>query len=205
MRNTKRKGFNFLRSYFDVLNELKTDKDKLQFLTAIINKQFLDEDPKDLEFIVNLCYQSQRHQIEKSLEGWKKATGEDTPQGPYQGTPKGSTEGPRQEEEVQVQVEVEVKEEEKEETPKPPKRGLRFKAPTLEEVKNYCLERKNKVDAEAFIDFYESKGWLVGKNKMKDWKAAIRTWEKRTANGDKRNSTNGARATQNREGFQFDY
>ena len=54
----------------------------------------------------------------------------------------------------------------------------RFKKPSLEEVKEYCLERNNGIDAEQFIDFYESKGWLVGKTKMKDWKACIRTWER---------------------------
>lgn len=54
----------------------------------------------------------------------------------------------------------------------------KFIKPTLEEVKEYCLERQNGIDAENFIDFYESKGWLVGKNKMKDWKACIRTWER---------------------------
>ncbi len=54
-----------------------------------------------------------------------------------------------------------------------------FIKPKLSEVKDYCLERNNKIEAEAFIDFYESKGWMVGKNKMKDWKACIRTWEMR--------------------------
>ena len=53
-----------------------------------------------------------------------------------------------------------------------------FKKPTLEEVKQYCLERNNGIDAETFIDFYESKGWMVGKTKMKDWKACVRTWER---------------------------
>jgi hypothetical protein len=53
-----------------------------------------------------------------------------------------------------------------------------FVPPSVEEVKDYCIERSNNVDAEAFVDFYESKGWMVGKNKMKDWKAAVRTWEK---------------------------
>ena len=53
-----------------------------------------------------------------------------------------------------------------------------FVKPTVEEVRAYCEERHNNVDAETFVDFYESKGWLVGKNKMKDWKAAVRTWEK---------------------------
>lgn len=53
-----------------------------------------------------------------------------------------------------------------------------FAKPTAEEVKAYCAERKNNVDANKFIDFYESKGWLIGKNPMKDWKACVRTWEK---------------------------
>ena len=54
-----------------------------------------------------------------------------------------------------------------------------FKKPTLDEVKNYCILRKNNIEAEAFIDFYESKDWLIGKNKMKNWKACVRTWESR--------------------------
>lgn len=53
-----------------------------------------------------------------------------------------------------------------------------FIPPTVEEVSSYCLERKNDVNAERFVDFYTSKGWVVGKNKMKDWKAAVRGWEK---------------------------
>ena len=54
-----------------------------------------------------------------------------------------------------------------------------FKKPTLDSVKYYCIERNNNIDAEAFLDFYESKDWKIGKNKMKDWKAAVRTWERR--------------------------
>jgi len=54
-----------------------------------------------------------------------------------------------------------------------------FKKPTVEEVHQYCEERKNKVCAEAFIDFYSSKNFMIGKNKMKDWKACVRTWESR--------------------------
>ena len=54
-----------------------------------------------------------------------------------------------------------------------------FNKPTILDVENYCKERNNNVDAEAFISFYESKGWMIGKNKMKDWKQAIITWEKR--------------------------
>lgn len=55
-----------------------------------------------------------------------------------------------------------------------------FTPPTLDEVSAYCRERQNSVDPEKFIDFYQSKGWMVGRNRMKDWKAAVRTWEKRS-------------------------
>ena len=54
----------------------------------------------------------------------------------------------------------------------------RFVPPSLEEVTAYCRERHNDVNPQKWHDFYSAKGWMVGKNKMKDWKAAIRTWEK---------------------------
>lgn len=57
----------------------------------------------------------------------------------------------------------------------------RFIKPTADEVRAYCAERSNRVDAQAFVDFYEAKGWKVGSSPMKDWKAAVRTWEKRDA------------------------
>ena len=57
----------------------------------------------------------------------------------------------------------------------------RFIPPTVDEVDAYCKERKNAVDAETFVDFYSAKGWRVGSQPMRDWKAAVRTWEKREA------------------------
>lgn len=57
--------------------------------------------------------------------------------------------------------------------------GGDFKAPSVDEVKEYCLERRNNVDSEKFVDFYTAKGWMIGKNKVKDWKACVRTWEKK--------------------------
>ena len=55
----------------------------------------------------------------------------------------------------------------------------RFTPPTIDEVKSYCDERKNGISAEQFVDFYTSKGWMVGSAKMKDWRSAVRTWERR--------------------------
>ena len=60
----------------------------------------------------------------------------------------------------------------------PPTKTKRFIKPSLAEVKTYCQERQNNVDAERFVDYYEANGWKVGKNSMKDWKAAVRTWER---------------------------
>ena len=117
---TKRKAFNFLRSYFDVLNDIPEDSDKLSFLMAIINKQFLNEDPKDLNFITNLCYNSQRHAVEKSVKGWETANKIALPCGiapPPKGDPtlppKGDPLTPCQEEEEKEQVQEKEEEEEK--------------------------------------------------------------------------------------------
>lgn len=55
----------------------------------------------------------------------------------------------------------------------------RFSPPTVDKVRDYCFERGNCVDPQRFVDYYTSNGWMVGKNKMKDWKAAVRTWEKK--------------------------
>ena len=55
----------------------------------------------------------------------------------------------------------------------------RFIPPTVDEVREYCFERGNSIDPQRFVDYYTSNGWMVGKNKMKDWKAAVRTWEQK--------------------------
>lgn len=60
--------------------------------------------------------------------------------------------------------------------------GEGFQIPSLSEVREYCQERQNSVDPEEFLDFYTSKGWLIGKTPMKDWKACVRTWEKNQRN-----------------------
>lgn len=66
---------------------------------------------------------------------------------------------------------------EKREAPRKRKAGARFVPPSAEEVAAYCAERGHGVDARRFVDFYASKGWMVGKSPMKDWRAAVRGWE----------------------------
>ena len=60
--------------------------------------------------------------------------------------------------------------------------NTRFAPPSLSDVANYCRERRNGVDPERFVDFYAAKGWKVGNQPMKDWRAAVRTWERREKN-----------------------
>ena len=60
-----------------------------------------------------------------------------------------------------------------------------FIVPSISEIKDYCHLRDNGINAEQFYDFYQSKGWMVGKTKMKDWKAAIRNWERNRKKTDK--------------------
>lgn len=66
----------------------------------------------------------------------------------------------------------------------------RFKPPTVQEVQDYCNERQNGIQAYTFVNFYQSKGWKVGNQPMKDWKAAVRTWEQKNKQNGITNTTN---------------
>lgn len=76
-----------------------------------------------------------------------------------------------------IDIEIEKEKELEKEIEKKSK-AKRFTPPTLEEVQAYCIERGNNVDPQHFIDYYTSNGWKVGKNTMKNWQAAVRTWER---------------------------
>lgn len=87
-------------------------------------------------------------------------------------------------------------------------KAKRFYPPTLDEVKQYCEERKNNIDPMAFIDFYSSKGWMIGKNRMKDWKAAVRTWDGKEKNNPKQKAaymTNGGMPSDKRGNNRASY
>lgn len=80
--------------------------------------------------------------------------------------------------EIEIEIEKELEIEIDTKANKSPTKAKRFVKPTLSEIEQYCIERNNNVDAQHFYDYYESNGWKVGKNSMKDWKAAVRTWER---------------------------
>ena len=72
---------------------------------------------------------------------------------------------------------IKTKTKTREKTPTESKRKI-FVPPSVDEVRAYCQERRNRIDPQAFLDYYEARGWRLGKTPMKDWKAAVRTWEK---------------------------
>lgn len=78
-------------------------------------------------------------------------------------------------------------------------KGKVFSPPSIEEIKSFCKERNNKVNPQQFFDFYTAKNWMIGKNKMKNWQAAVRTWEVRD-NGNTTGYKN--TTTQARRGFE---
>ena len=153
MKPTKRKAFNFLRSYYDIFNKLKTDKDKLSFLESLLDKQFLDKDPEELNFVVDLAYEGVRHQIEQSVKGYKTKT-KDEMQGVCQGGTQGGAQG------VRLQEEEKEKEQEKEEEKE--------------------QEQEEYTSAKAFTTFHFKKTLLdlgVDKEHLEDW-LKIRTKKK---------------------------
>ena len=94
--------------------------------------------------------------------------------------------------EIELEKDIEIEKEIHSSAKSTTTKRKRFEKPSISDIKQYCMERNNNVNAEQFYDHYESNGWKVGKNAMKDWKAAVRTWEKnnynKPANSSKQNA-----------------
>ena len=80
--------------------------------------------------------------------------------------------------EIELEKDIEIEKEIHSSAKSTTTKRKRFEKPTLSQITQYCLERNNNVNAEQFYDYYESNGWKVGKNAMKDWEACVRTWER---------------------------
>lgn len=111
MKLTKRKGFNFFRSYYDVYNELN-DEDKVAFMDALLDRQFLGKKPENLKGMAKFAYISQTNSIDSQVKGYEDKTGQKlTPNDGATAPPTdGGSEPPSQQEEVQVEGEEQVKE-----------------------------------------------------------------------------------------------
>jgi hypothetical protein len=181
-----RKAFNFFRSYWET-GKMLDDKNRLAFYDAIFEKQFNDKEI-ELTGMANFAYITQKFNINSQVEGYKSKIGSNltTPTAPPCQPPSvGGKVPPCQPPSVQEKEKGEVKGEVKGEDGK----NKNFIPPQQKEVFDYCQERKNGIDANKFINYYQAKGWMIGKNKMKDWKAAVRTWENSQSNNNQNQET----------------
>jgi len=167
MNLTKRKGFNFFRSYYDVYNMLSNNKDKNEFVEAIFNKQFfgIDPDLDKMSDMVKMAYISQKHSLDKSVKGFEDKTGINL-QVPLEHSFEGNP-IPLERSFEQLQVEVELEE----------KLEKKKNIPTYEDFKTYGLEKKPNVSTEGLKLKYESwieNGWKNGNDKpIKNWKTNL--------------------------------
>ena len=170
----KRLQFTFYRSYYDAIKVLPKREQTAVMLALCAYA--LDKVEPNLTGTAGAIFTLIRPTLDS---GWKKAIGgtRGTPQKDNEKIAERCVKDTAKEKEGEIEIENECY------TPKPPKGAKRFSPPSFDDVKSYCLERENGVDPQAFVDWYTSNGWKVGKNPMKDWKAAVRTWERRDANG----------------------
>lgn len=190
----------FYASFLKGIELLPTDAQKLKALLSILTYGLKEEDLPPDDDIARAIYEMAKPQVAANM---KKAVS-----GSNGGRPPKKTNGYENEKPMVIENEnhrllsletngyenekpnvnendnenvneKEIKEKDNANALSKKKTAKRFVPPTTDEVRAYCLERRNTVNADAFIAFYESNGWKVGKNSMKDWKAAIRTWEQR--------------------------
>ena len=111
--------------------------------------------------------------VSVSVQKYQNCGGNHNPLGNNQHKKIGQVGQVGQKEQTKTETKTKTKTETKTET------EIKFKPPTIDKVEQYCQERKNNINPLSFISYYQSVGWKVGRNKMKDWKAAIRTWEQK--------------------------
>jgi hypothetical protein len=152
MKLTKRKAFKFFRSYYDVYNELESDKDKLAFIEALLDKQFLGKEP-NLKGMAKFAYISQINSIDSQVSGYEAKTG-----AKLGGTLGGTLGACLQEEEKEKEQDVK-------------------KIPAYSDFKEYAYSKKKNLDPEALKLKYDSwvdNGWKNGNDKpIKNWKTTL--------------------------------
>ena len=198
----ERTQFTFYESFFKAISRIKKKTDRADAYDIICRYALLQEEP-DLDNVsdsVAIAFELLRPVLDKAKEraesgkrgGSKpKNSGENSEANPKQNESKteANSKLPAREKENEKENEKEVEIEndsvygastpthDQEQQENSCQKAKRFSRPTVEEVTEYCRERGNQVDAHRFVDYYTANGWRVGKNPMKDWKAAVRTWE----------------------------
>lgn len=187
----ERKQFTWYRSYYDALKEIPAEE--FRAIVLAVCAYALDGEESELSGVARAIFTLIRPTLEVGRsKAENRSRSEQTPLSAEQDSNKREqTENKRKQTDNKPEQTRKEKEKEKERekesendsycSPPPPSGPKRFVPPTLAEVQSYVAGRQSPVDPQGFIDFYESKGWMVGKTPMKDWKAACRnaeTWER---------------------------
>lgn len=194
----ERKQFTWYRSYYDALKELPAEE--FRDIVLAVCAYALDGEEPELSGVARAIFTLIRPTLEvgrskaenRSRAEQTSISAEQTGNRPEQTKNKPEqTQNKRKQTDNKPEQTRKEKEKEKERekesendsycSPPPPSGPKRFVPPTLAEVQSYVAQRQSPVDPQGFIDFYASKGWMVGKTTMKDWKAACRnaeTWER---------------------------
>ena len=180
----------FYRSFYEAVKDLPAEEFK-EAVSAIMEYGLNDEEqaPSGAAKVFLIMAKplidanNKKHENGKKGAEFGKLGGrpkKETPRKPQENpkeTPKKPQENPNRTPNVNVDVNVNENIKESEE------KKLRFYPPTLEELKKYIADNKYNVDPERFIDYYTANGWTVGKNRMKDWKAVVRNWDRSQKSG----------------------
>lgn len=194
----ERKQFTWYRSYYDALKELPAEE--FRAIVLAVCAYALDGEEAELSGVARAIFTLIRPTLEVGRsKAENRSRADQTPLSAEQDSNKREqtenkrkqTDNKRKQTDNKPEQTRKEKEKEKERekesendsycSPPPPSASKRFVPPTLAEVQSYVAERQSPVDPQGFIDFYASKGWMVGKTPMKDWKAACRnaeTWER---------------------------
>ena len=166
-------GFVFYLSFWDAIQDL-SDEDRLAVYDAVC-RYALTGEVSDLTGTPSTVFKLIRPQLDANRKRRENAQKGGRPRADAN---QNETKAKPNVNQTETKPKPKEKEKEKEKE-KVKEKNTKREKPTVEEVRAYCLERGNGIDAQTFWDFYESKGWLVGKSPMKDWRACVRTWEKR--------------------------
>lgn len=171
-----RESFIFYRGFSESIKELDAEM-RCECYEALIDYA-LDGIEPDTNGVVMAMFKAFKPQIDANNRRYEN--------GQKGGRPKNQTETKPNDNQTETKatpnVNVNVNDNENDNEilkEKEKKKNRSFEKPSLQAVADYCRERHNNVDAQTFVDFYEAKGWMIGKEKMRDWKAAVRTWERR--------------------------
>lgn len=214
--DTGRSQFTFYDSFYRALSRIKKKADRADAYDAIVSYALTGEEP-DLDKLSDAAaiafevirpnLDASRRKAASGKQGGKakKQTGS-KPEANASNEEANSKQEKEQEKEKEQEQDKDKDKDKEQMLYKAPPSAKKAKAvfvpPTVDEVREYCLERQNGIDPQAFVDFYASKNWMVGKSKMSDWEASVRTWEQRRkqeggkTNGSNAGNTGGSGQTQ---------